>query len=189
MKNILIIAGSVRKTRATDKILEQVVAAVETSGNTAQLADLREINLPMFDSPIPPNDPNYSPEYPVVKSLMHDIEAADAALLLVPEYNGMISAALKNAYDWAGKSWHKTPVFAIGYNWNAERHGGLENVRFLMDRVKATMPAEDVHLVFGRDIEVGGGAIDVVVVQEKLRKLLNNDDRDGVPDSASERMV
>ncbi len=173
MNQVLIITGSVRKTRATDKILEQAVIAIEASGNTAQVADLRELNLPMFDSPLPPSDPNYNPEYQVVKSLMHDIEAADAVLLLVPEYNGMISAALKNAYDWAGKSWRKTPVFAIGYNWNAERHGGLENVRFLMDRVKATMPAEDVHLVFGRDIEIDGSAIDAEAVQEKFNKLLN----------------
>lgn len=176
MKQILILTGSVRKTRATDKLLAQVLTAARASGNAAQVADLHELNLPMFDSPLPPSDPNYDPEYSVVKNLMRDIEAADAVLLLVPEYNGMISAALKNAYDWVGKSWRKTPVFAIGYNWNAERHGGLDNVRFLMDRVGAEMPAEDVYLVFGRDIEIDGGAIDAEAVQEKLSKLLKEID-------------
>ncbi|MDO4781315.1 MAG: NAD(P)H-dependent oxidoreductase [Candidatus Saccharibacteria bacterium] len=49
MKTILIITGSVRKKRAADGVLAQVVGAVEASGAKAQVADLRELNLPMLD--------------------------------------------------------------------------------------------------------------------------------------------
>lgn len=172
MKTILIITGSVRKKRAADGVLAQVVQAVEASGAVARVADLRELNLPMFDSAVTPSSPEYVPEYDAVKQLMRDVTAADGVIMLVPEYNGMLSAALKNAYDWAGRAWCDTPVAAVGYNWYRERHGGLENVRFLMDRVGAAMPADDVHLVFGRDITEDGVAIDEAAVQAQLQRLI-----------------
>ena len=43
MKTVLIITGSVRKKRATDGVLAQVVQAVEASGATVQVADVRKV--------------------------------------------------------------------------------------------------------------------------------------------------
>ncbi|MDO4684160.1 MAG: NAD(P)H-dependent oxidoreductase [Candidatus Saccharibacteria bacterium] len=169
MKNILIITGSVRTKRAADGVLAQAVQAVEASGAMAQVADLRELNLPMFDSEIAPLADGYAPAHPAVQKLMHDIAAADGVVLLVPEYNGMVSAALKNAFDWAGKAWCETPVATVGYNWYKDTHGGIENIRFLMDRIGATMPASDVHLVFKQDLHDDGTPIDEVLVQEKMQ--------------------
>lgn len=169
MKHILIITGSVRKKRAADGVLAQVVEAVEASGARAQVADLRELSLPMFDSEIAPLADGYAPEYPVVQQLMQGIAAADGVVVLAPEYNGMLSAALKNAFDWAGKAWRETPVAAVGYNWYTDTHGGLDNLRFLMDRIGAKMLVDDVHLVFQRDIDESGVAIDAEMVQERLK--------------------
>ena len=172
MKTVLIITGSVRKKRAADGVLARVVQVVEASGATAQVADVRELKLPMFDSEIAPLADGYAPEYPVVQQLMQDIASADGVVVLVPEYNGMLSAALKNTFDWMGKAWRETPVAAVGYNWYADTHGGLDNLRFLMDRIGANMPTDDVHLTFKHDINEDGTAIDEAAVREKLTALI-----------------
>lgn len=56
---------------------------------------------------------------PPILNLKAKIEAADAILIVTPEYNHSISGVLKNAIDWASRpygksSWDSKPVAVIG---------------------------------------------------------------------------
>jgi chromate reductase len=93
--NILGISGSLRKgsfntmaLRAAQKLLPQG-AAMET----AEIG-----NLPLYN-----DDVRAAGFPPAVQALRDKIAAADALLIVTPEYNYSIPGVLKNAIDWASR--------------------------------------------------------------------------------------
>src|SRR6187401_1580751 len=92
---ILGISGSLRKAslntaalRACNDLLPKGMSLRITS-----IADLPLFNQDVFDAGIP--EP--------AKRLRAEIAAADGVLIASPEYNFSVSAALKNAIDWASR--------------------------------------------------------------------------------------
>lgn len=92
---VLGICGSLRKgslnmaaLRACNDLLPQGMTLQITS-----IADLPMYNQDVFDASMP--EP--------VKRLRSEIAAADGLLFACPEYNFSLSAALKNAIDWASR--------------------------------------------------------------------------------------
>ena len=92
---ILGICGSLRKAslnmaalRACSELLPQGMSLRITS-----IADLPMFNQDVFDAGIP--EP--------AKRLRAEIAEADGVLIAGPEYNFSLSAALKNAIDWASR--------------------------------------------------------------------------------------
>ena len=103
---VLGICGSLRKAslnmaalRACQDLLPQDMTLRITS-----IAELPMFNQDLFDAGIP--EP--------AKRLRAEIAAADGVLIASPEYNFSLSAALKNAIDWASRppnqSWQDKPV-------------------------------------------------------------------------------
>jgi len=107
---ILGIAGSLRKksyNRAALRAAQQLVP------EGAKL-DIFELDgIPMFNQDEEQNPPDK------VKQLKAQIRAADAILLVTPEYNYSIPGVLKNAIDWASRpygdnAWQGKPVAVMG---------------------------------------------------------------------------
>ncbi|MDA2813272.1 NAD(P)H-dependent oxidoreductase [Nocardiopsis sp. RSe5-2] len=63
-----------------------------------------------------------------VRSLGGWLRAADAFVIVTPEYNRGYPAALKNAIDWYGDEWRTKPVAYVSYGGSA---GGLRAVQAL----------------------------------------------------------
>ena len=107
---ILGLAGSLRKgsyNRAALKAAQGLVPA----GATLEIADLPD--LPGF------NQDNEKTPPAAVTELKAKIRAADAILIVTPEYNYSIPGALKNAIDWASRpygdsAWKGKPVAVMG---------------------------------------------------------------------------
>ena len=107
---ILGIAGSLRKTsynRAALRTAQQLVPA----GVRLEIFDLEGIPLFNQDEEGPP------PER--VGQFKQRIRAADAILIVTPEYNYSIPGVLKNAIDWASRpygdsAWEGKPVAIMG---------------------------------------------------------------------------
>jgi chromate reductase len=107
---ILGIAGSLRRTsfnRAALRAAQQLVPA----GVRLEIFDLEGIPLFNQDEEGPP------PER--VGQFKQRIRAADAILIVTPEYNYSIPGVLKNAIDWASRpygdnSWDGKPVAIMG---------------------------------------------------------------------------
>src|SRR5208283_1450956 len=113
---ILGIAGSLRKTsynRAALRAAQELVPP----GVRLEIFDLEGIPLFNQDEEGPP------PER--VGQFKQRIRAADAILIVTPEYNYSIPGVLKNAIDWASRpygdnSWEGKPVAIMGASLGAQ---------------------------------------------------------------------
>jgi chromate reductase len=107
---ILGIAGSLRENsynRAALRAAQQLAP----EGTKLEIFDLQ--GIPMFNQDEEQNPPDK------VKQLKAKIRAADAILLVTPEYNYSIPGVLKNAIDWASRpygdnAWQGKPVAVMG---------------------------------------------------------------------------
>lgn len=98
--NIPVILGSVRQGRKSEAPAKLVVQKIIEAGHTSQLVDFKELPLPFVDCPKEPSE--YKKVYPNenVQKWSNIADAADAFVLVVPEYNYGYSGVLKNALDW-----------------------------------------------------------------------------------------
>ncbi|GAA61647.1 oxidoreductase [Pseudoalteromonas sp. BSi20652] len=96
---IIALAGSLRKESFNQKIINEAAQFALQTGAKVEVLKLNELNIPLFNEDIEeqgtPSD---------VKLLKDKLRAADGILLASPEYNGSITAALKNAIDWASRT-------------------------------------------------------------------------------------
>jgi chromate reductase len=92
---VLGISGSLRKGSFNTAVLR---AAVELApeGMVIETADIRDI--PIYDE-----DVRAAGLPPSVQKLRDAIAAADALLIVTPEYNYSVPGVLKNAIDWASR--------------------------------------------------------------------------------------
>jgi chromate reductase len=107
---ILGIAGSLRKQSFNRAALRAAVGLVP-AGASLEIAEID--GLPGFNQ-----DDEGNPPAKVVE-LKKQIRAADAILLVTPEYNYSIPGVLKNAIDWASRpygdsAWSGKPVAVMG---------------------------------------------------------------------------
>jgi NAD(P)H-dependent FMN reductase len=91
---------------------------------TLDVVDLAEQPLPMT-RPIWPPSPSTPP---ALAALSPRLAAADAFVVVTPEYNHSFPALLKNAIDWHLAEWRAKPV---GYVCYGGRSGGLRAVEQL----------------------------------------------------------
>ncbi|MDZ7702123.1 MAG: NAD(P)H-dependent oxidoreductase [Halobacteriales archaeon] len=92
--HVVAVCGSLREASYTRVALERALEAARGVGATAELLDLREFDLPVFDAD--ERDAGDADE------LTAAIRGADAVLLGTPMYHGSFSSALKNALDYCG---------------------------------------------------------------------------------------
>ncbi len=104
---VLVILGSVRVGRMSERVATFVMGRLAAAGNIdAELVDLREINLPIMEErlgKIEPTPPN-------VAELGAKIEQCDAFIIVTPEYNRGYPGVLKNALDYFFKQYKRKVV-------------------------------------------------------------------------------
>ena len=91
---ILGIGGSTRQGSQSLLALKAVLSLAEHAGAQTALADVREMNLPMYTS-------GWTVEqYPqALADLIAEARQADAFLACSPTYHGTVSGAVKNVFD------------------------------------------------------------------------------------------
>ncbi len=97
---ILAFAGSSRAGSYNQKILQVAAESARAHGAIVTIVDLRELQLPLFDEDLEAAQglPRGAKE---LKSLLR---THGGMLIASPEYNSSITAALKNAIDWASRA-------------------------------------------------------------------------------------
>jgi NAD(P)H-dependent FMN reductase len=114
MTRLMIIVGSVRPGRVGLAVAEWARAYIgENSDFEIDFVDLAELALPFMDEPKHPRFREYTKPHTVAWS--ERVDAADAILLVAPEYNHSFSPALKNALDFLNQEWWRKPVGFISY--------------------------------------------------------------------------
>jgi chromate reductase, NAD(P)H dehydrogenase (quinone) len=99
MPRILAFAGSLRAGSWNRKLIRLAARAAEEAGADVTLVDLRELQLPVYDGDF--EEAHGLPDG--AKRLKQLMKSHDGFLIASPEYNSSITAALKNAIDWASR--------------------------------------------------------------------------------------
>ena len=111
---LTVILASVRDGRGGEAIARWFITrAKEHAKFDVELADLKELNLPILDEP----------HHPRLKKYVHDstkrwseiVGGSDAFVFVTPEYNYTIPPALVNALDTVYHEWTYKPVAFVSY--------------------------------------------------------------------------
>lgn len=112
--NLLVVVASTRPGRIGLPVSQWFVdVAKEHGGFQVSVADLAEENLPLLDEPHHPRLRRY--EHDHTKRWSEKVDAADAIVFVLPEYNYAIGAALKNALDYLHHEWNYKPAGVVSY--------------------------------------------------------------------------
>ena len=157
-----IIVGSTRPERAADRVAPWVVASAGAhQAFDVELLDLRDWPLPFFGESRATlgdiADPTYSD--PIVKQWNQKIRAADAYIIVTPEYNHTVPGALKNALDtvWMSFAFRNKPVGFVAYSGGpvggarAVEHLALIAVEAELVPMRNTVLIAQVQSAFGDD--------------------------------------
>lgn len=113
-QKLLVIVASTRPGRIGRAFGDWMVQfARENSDYEVEMADLAEIDLPLFDEPNHPRLGEYTHEH--TKAWSRIVDSADAFVIVMPEYNYSFNAALKNALDYLSNEWRGKPVGFLSY--------------------------------------------------------------------------
>ena len=131
--DLLIIIASTRPGRVGLPVGEWITGIAEAHGGfTVRVADLATINLPFMNEPVHPVKKQYMFDH--TKAWSETVEAADAYLFVMPEYNNSMTAPLKNAIDYLSQEWGYKPVGFVSY-------GGVSGGLRAVQQVKGTVAA------------------------------------------------
>ncbi len=96
---ILAFAGSLRRESYNKKLVKVAAAGAKAAGAEVTEIDLRDLPMPIFDEDLEKSDGLH----PNARKFKDVLLGHQGMLISSPEYNSSISAALKNAIDWASR--------------------------------------------------------------------------------------
>lgn len=160
--HLLGIAGSLRGASFNRALLR---AAVELAPPGVEITTFDELGaLPFYDG-----DVEAGGEPVAVRSLRAAIDAADALLIVTPEYNDGTSAVLKNAIDWASRPPQRTLKGKLAAVMGASAtpsgaRGGIESVKRSLRRAGSEVLDEQVAIpsaseIFDADLQLTDGLV------------------------------
>lgn len=108
------VISSTRPGRVGPAIAEWFHGFAKTHGKfDAELVDLASFNLPVYDEPHHPMRRQYEHEH--TKKWSASVNAADAFVFILPEYNFTAPPSFVNALDYLFWEWQYKPVGFVGY--------------------------------------------------------------------------
>jgi NAD(P)H-dependent FMN reductase len=145
MPNLTIIVGSTRPGRAGAAVAEWFTGrAMQHGGFDVTVADLAEIGLPLLDEPNHPRLGQYTHEHTREWSAIAD--AADAFVIVTPEYNAGYPAALKNALDYLHHEWQGKPVGFVSYGGNSGGTRSVQQLKQVVTQLRMLPVNDDVSI-------------------------------------------
>lgn len=105
---ILAFSGSLRKGSYNQQVVTIAAGGARAAGAEVTVLDLREIPLPVYDADLEAGE-GLPDNVRTLKGLMR---SHDGFLIGSPENNSTLSAALKNAIDWASRPDGDEPTLA-----------------------------------------------------------------------------
>jgi NAD(P)H-dependent FMN reductase len=145
MPNLTIIIGSTRPGRSGAAIAQWFTErAKEHGGFDVTVADLAEIGLPLLDEPNHPRLGQYTREHTREWSAIAD--AADAFVIVTPEYNAGYPAALKNAIDYLHHEWQGKSVGFVSYGGNSAGTRSVQQLKQVVTQLRMLPVDEGVSI-------------------------------------------
>lgn len=114
MPTALVVIASTRPGRVGLPVAEWFVERARAHGAfELDVVDLADLDLPMMDEPNHPRLRRYTHDH--TKAWSARVDAADAFVLVTPEYNAGFTAPLKNAIDYLHEEWRWKPAGIVSY--------------------------------------------------------------------------
>jgi NAD(P)H-dependent FMN reductase len=118
--NIVLLIGSAREQRMADRVLKWLLPQLATYPEFSfRLADARDFDAGGVE------------RRAAVRLLEADVSAADAVIILTPEYNHSFPAPLKTMLDSLGEPWRRKPVAFISYDGISGGLRAIEQLRLV----------------------------------------------------------
>ena len=111
---ILVFYGSYRADRQGIRLANHLVNAFAARGARAELIDAKAVDLPMLDRMYKEHPAGTAPA--AMEALAHKINAADAFVFVVGEYNWSVQPGLKNLTDHFLEEWFWCPAAIASYS-------------------------------------------------------------------------
>jgi chromate reductase len=149
----LAFSGSLRAGSYNQKLVKIAADAAREAGAQVTLISLADYPMPLFDEDL--EESEGKPE--AAKKLKQLFLEHDALIIASPEYNSMITAALKNAIDWVSRadSENEPPLSAFEgktaaiFSASPGGYGGARSLGFLrpfLGNINVTVIQEEFSL-------------------------------------------
>ncbi|MEU8036197.1 NAD(P)H-dependent oxidoreductase [Streptosporangium sp. NPDC049078] len=136
--NLAVIIGSVRQERFGPVVANWFVERAERHGRFAvDLVDLADTPLPLELPPLPPVLEPDMARPAEMADLTRRIDAADAIVVVTPDYNRSFPASLKAAIDWHYTEWEAKAVGFVGYSGGSGGLLAIEQLRQVFGELHA----------------------------------------------------
>ena len=144
---LTVVLASVREGRAGEAIARWFVTRANERGTfDVELADLKELNLPILNEP----------DHPRLKKYVHDstkrwsaiVGGSDAFVFVTPEYNYTIPPALVNALDTVYHEWTYKPVGFVSYGGASGGMRSVQTAKLMVTGFKMMPMVEAVNIPF-----------------------------------------
>jgi chromate reductase, NAD(P)H dehydrogenase (quinone) len=172
LTKILGLAGSLRKQSFNRSLLR---AAANLVPQGAQLDTFELEDIPLFNQ-----DHEREPPH-AVRAFKAAVRAADAILIVTPEYNYSVPGVLKNAIDWASRpygdnAWDGKPVGVVGASvgmlGTARAQYHLRQIFVFLNMFPVNQP--EVMIAYAEDKFDNDGILKDQPTIQKIRQLLES---------------
>lgn len=160
--HVAVLLGSTREGRFGRTVADWTTrhVAAREGEFTVDLIDLDETPLPTVFPVLgqAPSSPEAREQLAAVQPRM---AAADAFVIVTPEYNRSFPAALKNAIDWHNAEWHAKPVSFVSYGGFSAGLRAVEQLRLVLSELHAVTTRDSVGFqgIWGA-FDAEGAAVD-----------------------------
>ena len=155
LPRLAVVVGSTRPGRAALPLAEWIAQiARDHGGFEVELVDLADVDLPLFNEPRHPILKQY--EYDYTKRWSAIVDAADAFVMVSPEYNHGITAVLKNAIDYLHSEWAYQAVGILSYGGVAAGTRSAAMLKQVLAPLKMVPTVASVSLPFFQQFIVDG---------------------------------
>ena len=142
--HVAVILGSTRDGRFGPVVANWLLShTAPREDMTTDLIDLVETPLPTVFPVLgqPPADPGARE---LLAAVSPRLAAADAFVIVTPEYNHSFPASLKNAIDWHHSQWQAKPVGFVSYGGMSSGLRAVEQLRLVLAELHAVTVRDTV---------------------------------------------
>ena len=171
MPKLSIVIASTRPGRVGLPVAEWFrEEALEHGGFEVEVVDLAAVNLPLFDEPNHPRFRQYVHQH--TKDWSAIVEASDAFVFVMPEYNYGFNAAIKNAIDYLHYEWSYKPVGFVSYGGVAAGTRAVQMLKQVVTTLKMTPIPEAVSIPFVTQFIDEDGSVQANEVMETAARAM-----------------
>jgi NAD(P)H-dependent FMN reductase len=147
MPKLLIVIASTRPGRAGLPISQWFAAEAEKHGGfDIEVADLAELNLPIYDEAVSPRMGKYA--HPHTQKWSEKVASADAFVFVTPEYNYGPPPSLVNALTYLFWEWTYKPVTFVSYGGLAAGLRAVQVIKQIVTTLRMMPIADGVAIPF-----------------------------------------